>query len=288
MPEIAVSILGITGLLALTSLLPPFANRLNLPLSVMLAGVGCALGTIVSVGRLIPDGGLLGDFFAALRSFEISPEALLYVFLPTLLFETALAIDVRRLLDDLAPILLMAVVAVIVCMLVVGLALNTIADVGLVTCLLLGAIVATTDPVAVVGVFRDLGAPRRLSILVEGESLFNDAAAIALFSLLMAMLTDPSKADPLGTTLALFKGFLGDVRPDFVCVKKCSIAQRCHGSPTFSRATLGAEAWHIGGGGSDPPIRARVASSARLLGMTDDGTFPDSSNDRRVSRRYSD
>ena len=46
MPEIAVSILGITGLLALTSLLPPFANRLNLPLSVMLAGVGCALGAL--------------------------------------------------------------------------------------------------------------------------------------------------------------------------------------------------------------------------------------------------
>ncbi|HTO82958.1 MAG TPA: cation:proton antiporter [Methylomirabilota bacterium] len=219
MPEIAVSILGITGLLALTSLLPPFANRLNLPLSVMLAGVGCALGAIVSVGRLIPDGGLLGDFLAALRSFEISPEALLYVFLPTLLFETALAIDVRRLLDDLAPILLMAVVAVIVCMLVVGLALDAIADVGLVTCLLLGAIVATTDPVAVVGVFRDLGAPRRLSILVEGESLFNDAAAIALFSLLMAMLTDPSKADPLGTTLALFKGFLGGALVGFLAAR---------------------------------------------------------------------
>src|SRR5262249_56874604 len=97
MPEIAVSILGITGLLALTSLLPPFANRINLPLSVMLAGVGCALGAIVTVGGHLPQGGLLGDFFAALRGFEISPEALLYIFLPTLLFETAPAIAVPRL-----------------------------------------------------------------------------------------------------------------------------------------------------------------------------------------------
>src|SRR5690606_26767692 len=51
------------------------------------------------------------------------------------------------------------------------------------------AIVATTDPVAVVGVFREVGAPKRLSTLVEGEALFNDAASIALYSVLLAVLT---------------------------------------------------------------------------------------------------
>ena len=219
MPEIAVSILGITGLLALVSLLPPVAHRINLPFSVLLAGVGCALGVIVSLGQIVPQTGFFGDFFAALRGFEISPEALLYIFLPTLLFEAALAIDVRRLLDDLAPILLLAIVAVIICTLVVGFALNGIADVGLVACLLLGAIVATTDPVAVVGIFRDLGAPRRLSILVEGESLFNDAAAIALFTLLVPMLTDARSADALGTTLDFLKGFLGGVAVGFVAAR---------------------------------------------------------------------
>src|SRR3546814_15342446 len=53
---------------------------------------------------------------------------------------------------------------------------------------LLGAIVATTDPVAVVGIFREVGAPRRLTTLVEGESLFNDAASIAMYSVLLAAL----------------------------------------------------------------------------------------------------
>ena len=219
MPEIAVSILGITGLLALASLLPPIANRINLPFSVLLAAAGCALGAVVSIGRSMPETGVFGDFVTALRSFEISPEALLYLFLPTLLFEAALAIDVRRLLDDLAPILLLAIVAVIICTLVVGLALDAMTDVGLLTCLLLGAIVATTDPVAVVGIFRDLGAPRRLSILVEGESLFNDAAAIALFSLLMAMLTSAQSADVLGTTFAFLKGFLGGAAVGFVAAR---------------------------------------------------------------------
>ena len=155
MPEIAVTILGITGLLALVSLLPPVANRLNLPFSVLLALAGCALGVVVFFGRDLPLTGLLGDFVAALRGFEISPEALLYIFLPTLLFEAALMIDVRRLMDDVAPILLLAVIAVVVCTLVVGFALSAFAEVGLIACLLLGAIVATTDPVAVVGIFRD-------------------------------------------------------------------------------------------------------------------------------------
>src|SRR5882724_774610 len=209
MPEIAVTILGITGLLALVSLLPPVANRLNLPFSVLLALAGCALGIVVFFGQNLPLTGLLGDFVAALRGFEISPEALLYIFLPTLLFEAALMIDVRRLMDDVAPILLLAVVAVVVCTLVVGFALSAFTDVGLIACLLLGAIVATTDPVAVVGIFRDLGAPRRLSILVEGESLFNDAAAIALSVLLTAMLLGTRSADAVGTTIDFLKNFVG-------------------------------------------------------------------------------
>ena len=78
-------------------------------------------------------------------------------------------------MDDIGPILMMAIVAVVVCTLVVGVTLDAISSYGLVVCLLLGAIVATTDPVAVVGIFREVGAPKRLTTLVEGESLFNDA-----------------------------------------------------------------------------------------------------------------
>jgi CPA1 family monovalent cation:H+ antiporter len=219
MPEIAIPILGITGLLALVSLLPPVANRLNLPFTVMLALAGCALGALVILGRNLPETGFLGDLVIALRGFEISSEALLYIFLPTLLFEAALVMDVRRLMDDGAPILLLAVVAVVVCTLTVGFVMSAIAEVGLIACLLLGAIVATTDPAAVVGIFRDLGAPRRLSILVEGESLLNDAAAIALFALLTAMLVGTREADALGTALAFLKGFVGGAIVGYVAAR---------------------------------------------------------------------
>ena len=117
------------------------------------------------------------------------------MFLPALLFQAALTIDVRRMMEDAAPILLLAVVAVFVATGVIGLAPGPWR--GAIVCLLLGSIVATTDPAAVVAIFRDIGAPARLVRLVEGESLLNDAAAIAIFYVLLEMITSGGDADLL-------------------------------------------------------------------------------------------
>ncbi len=68
---------------------------------------------------------------------------------------------------------------------------------------------ATTDPAAIIAVFRDLGAPRRLTWLVEGEALLNDAAAIALFILLLGFVEagrQPSVIAGLGEFILLFGG----------------------------------------------------------------------------------
>src|SRR4051812_1352528 len=81
---------------------------------------------------------------------------------------------------------------------------------GLLAALALGAIIATTDPVAVVGIFRDVGAPRRLSTLVEGESLFNDAAAIAIYTVAVGMLIRPEGGALFGVILFL-RQFIGGV-----------------------------------------------------------------------------
>ncbi|MDX1400661.1 MAG: cation:proton antiporter, partial [Kiloniellales bacterium] len=130
-------------------------------------------------------------------------------FLPILLFAGALEVDVRRLQDDFAPILTLAVVAVLACTFFVGYTLSWLFSLPLVACLLLGAVIAATDPSAVVSIFRDLGAPRRLTLLVEGESLFNDAAAIVLFGFFVSVMTDNLMTEPL---FAVFQGawaFLG-------------------------------------------------------------------------------
>lgn len=209
MHNIGLIVFGITGLLALTSLLPGLAQRLKLPYSVLLALAGSALGLLVGVRGDMPEGAMATDFLTALGDFHISSEAFLVLFLPTLLFESALAIDVRRMMNDIAPILMMAVIAVIVCMLVVGFVLSSLSDYGLIACLLLGSIVATTDPAAVIGLFKEIGAPKRLTMLVEGESLLNDAAAIALFSMLAGMLMGGQEAAWGAVALDFAVKFLG-------------------------------------------------------------------------------
>jgi len=184
--DIGLIVFGLAGLLTLVCFMPPLAGRLKLPYSVLLAIVGCLLGIAIHLHGWAPP--VLGDLLDTIERFEISSETFLMVFLPVLLFETALSMNVRRLMNDGGPILMMAIVAVVVCTAVVGLTVNAVSHYGLIVCLLLGAIVATTDPAAVIGIFRDVGAPKRLTTLVEGESLFNDAASIALYSVLLAAL----------------------------------------------------------------------------------------------------
>jgi CPA1 family monovalent cation:H+ antiporter len=209
--------LGVTGLLALATLMVPVAVRANVAFSLVLAAAGVALGGLVGTVPRLGLGGPVNDFFSALGHFDLSSEAFILVFLPVLLFETAVAIDVRRLMDDIAPILVLAVVAVLVSTFVVGFSLAAVTEMGIIACLLLAAIVSTTDPIAVVGIFRDLGVPHRLNLLVEGESLFNDAAAISLFALFVGMLTGERQADVMDGVLAFGRGFAGGLAFGYAC-----------------------------------------------------------------------
>jgi len=88
---------------------------------------------------------------------------------PTLLFQAAIEVDVRELMSGIAPILLLAIVAVCIVTGLIGLAIAILGIRLLVDGLLLGAIVATTNPSAVIAVFLAHGGPSRLVRLVEGE-----------------------------------------------------------------------------------------------------------------------
>lgn len=199
MSSVVAGVFGLAFLLTLVSVLVPLAKRLGQPFTVMIAALGAALGFMT---LLQSQGFYSGVFLDSLTKLDVSSDAFLYVFLPPLLFAGGLTVDVRRLMDDIGPVVLLAVIAVLVCMAAVGTSLWLVTGptmgATLLTCLLLGAIVATTDTAAVLGIFRDIGAPGRLTTIVEGESLFNDAAAIALFVVLLHVITtnaDPSLAD---------------------------------------------------------------------------------------------
>ncbi len=209
MTSIVATVFAVAGLMVVVSLLPSLAQRLRVPYSVVLALVGIAVGLGASVVNAAPGGGFFDDLFAAWGNFTSSSTVFLVVFLPVLLFEASLGIEVRALLDDLFPVLALAVVAVVLATFFVGITLAAVGPYSLLACLLLASIISTTDPAAVIAIFRDLGAPRRLTLLVEGESVFNDAAAITLFSLLSAALVEGSSISVLGGLGEFLVEFLG-------------------------------------------------------------------------------
>jgi monovalent cation:H+ antiporter, CPA1 family len=184
-----VLVLAVFGtLLVVVSLSQPLATRLRLSPVVLLAVIGVAMGAASGVLLHTRLSSHLGEFVRLFADLPLGSETFVYVFLPLLVFEGALASDVRRTLEDTAPILMLAVVATLVTAAVVGVALWPFSGLPLVVCLLLGAVVATTDPAAVIALFRDVGAPGRLTRLVEGEALLNDAAAIVLFTVLLGII----------------------------------------------------------------------------------------------------
>jgi CPA1 family monovalent cation:H+ antiporter len=209
--NIATTTLVIAGFLALVGLVQPAADRLRLPYAVMLAVVGIAVGGLSSFLLYTPLISAFDDIVRPIVNLPFNASVFLDVFLPILLFHASLMIDLREIAEDAAPILMLAIVAVFAAAAAIGFGLNLVAGVPLIVALLLGSIVATTDPAAVVAILHDVGAPPRLTRLLEGESLLNDAAAIVLVGVLIEMLAGGGAAN-IGVAAEHFVvSFLGGI-----------------------------------------------------------------------------
>ena len=173
------STLAIFVILGISSLALFWAKKLKLPHTVLLVLIGIGLGLLSNV-----------PVFAFLGEFNLTPELLFYLLLPTLIFESAYNINARRMVEDAPIILILAIIGLLVSTGVIAVVLfYVLAFVGVqipfMVALLFGALISATDPVAVLALFKEYGAPRRLSLIFEGESLFNDATAVALFLVLL-------------------------------------------------------------------------------------------------------
>ncbi len=121
-------------------------------------------------------------------TIELTPALIVAVFLPTLIFEAAYNLNYTHLRENLRPITILAIPGVLLTATVVAAVLHFVGGFTWPLAFLFGAIVAATDPVSVVAIFRELGAPTRLRTILEGESLFNDGTAIVLFRLILGIL----------------------------------------------------------------------------------------------------
>ncbi len=168
----------VIGLLLVAAAIKGLAERLRLPFTVALVLVGIILKELGEIGPAAL------HFLAEVR---VAPEVILFVFLPTLVFESAYNMDARLLQRNLVPVLILAVPGLIVSTGLIGLLVWAATPLDLPAALLLGAILSATDPVAVISLFKQIGAPKRLTILVEGESLFNDATALVATKILVGV-----------------------------------------------------------------------------------------------------
>ncbi|MCK4802012.1 MAG: Na+/H+ antiporter [Anaerolineales bacterium] len=157
------------GLLLTASLVGFITERLRIPYTAGLVLIGLVLA-------------LIGQ-----QDINVSPQLFLGLLVPPLIFEAAFHVNARDLFRDLAPILSLAIPGVLLTTFLVGGVLFWGTNFSLITALLFGSLIAATDPVAVVALFRTLGVPKRLQLLIEGESLFNDGTAIVLFNMMLTI-----------------------------------------------------------------------------------------------------
>jgi CPA1 family monovalent cation:H+ antiporter len=177
-PEHVVVTLVVLLLLALAA--EPVSRILRMPYSSVLVVAGFSVSEIAVMSGI--DTGLRAESFH---------DLVFYVFIPVLVFESAYRIDKRLLLQNIIPVVFLAVIGMLLTasLTAVGLYYGIAHPIGfpLIAALLTGAILAATDPVAVVARLREIGVPERMSVLLEGESLFNDATAIVLFGLFISL-----------------------------------------------------------------------------------------------------
>lgn len=153
-------------LLIIATLVGVLARRMRMPYTVGLVFVGSALAI----------------FFRQLH-YEVRPEVILGIFVPPLIFEAAFHLPFNDLRRNLRPILLLASGGVVLTTFMVAGIVSVGSGLALSSAIVFGSIIAATDPVAVIALFKTLGVPKRLQVLIEGESLFNDGVAIVVFNI---------------------------------------------------------------------------------------------------------
>lgn len=188
-------------LLIAASVIAVFSARLKIPYTVALVLGGLAIGSLHHLQAV-------ESLTQGNQPNWLTPDIVLILFLPPLLFEASINLPFRELRENLIPILLLASVGVLAATLICGYAIHWVFRIPVIVALAFGSIISATDPISVISVFKEMGVPKRLSMILEGESLFNDGTSVALFGVLLAAATSGnlSIAEGIGRFFLLVVG----------------------------------------------------------------------------------
>jgi len=177
-------------LLIAAAIIAMLAKRLRIPYTVALVVGGLLLGAI-----RIP---LLSPLQSGNRPDWLTPDVILILFLPALVFEGSVKLDLRELLRNSIPLLLLANAGVLLASFATGYIVHWLIGLPVLVALLFGSIISATDPISVLAIFKDLKVNKRLSLIIEGESLLNDGTAVVLFGIVFGAVVADKLSVPRG------------------------------------------------------------------------------------------
>jgi monovalent cation:H+ antiporter, CPA1 family len=201
--DISATLLIISAFLLLVSAIQRYANNFIIPGVTIMMFIG-AVSVIVPLYS--------SDFKSVYDSIvEKAPDLILLVIIPLLIFESARKLRLKEIKSQITPIGFYAIAGVIFTIFLVGVAITIIFKVPIINGLLFGSIVAATDAAAVAAVFKRFPIPHRLNLIIEGESLFNDATGVISFNVIKGIIFSNVAFSLLNTSVSFIWSMLGAV-----------------------------------------------------------------------------
>ena len=173
------TVMAVVALLFVAAVSAVVTKRIRFPYTVGLVVIG------VAVAFFADD---YPELSHSLDVLKLEPVMIMFLFIPILIFESAFNMDVPVLMRNLVPSLTLAGPGLLISTGLIGGLIYLLTPLPFESALIFGCLISATDPVAVIALFKEVGAPKRLNILMEGESVFNDATAIVTFQIILAVI----------------------------------------------------------------------------------------------------
>jgi monovalent cation:H+ antiporter, CPA1 family len=192
--------LGLSLLLVVVSAVRRYTRSFIIPGVSILMFLGAMLAIVPIISHEV-------DKFYGI--IEDIPGLVYLVIIPILIFDSGRKLSIGQIKNEAIPIGYFAIIGVIITILIIGIGVNVIFQIPLIDALLLGTILAATDPVAVGVIFKKFPIPQRLNLIIEGESLFNDATGVISFNVVMAIIFSGVAFSLVDTSISFIWSMVG-------------------------------------------------------------------------------
>lgn len=194
--------LGVSLLLVVISAVHRYTRNFIIPGVSFLMFLGIILATAPIIGLEVE------EFYDVIEGI---PEIILFVIIPILIFESGRKLKIGQIKKEAVPIGFFTIIGVVITILIIGIGVKSVFQIPFIDALLFGAIFAATDPVAVGVIFKKFPIPHRLNLIIEGESLFNDATGVISFNVVKGIIFSGAALSLLDVSLSFIWSMVGAI-----------------------------------------------------------------------------